>query len=212
MVTWLIVLACIQLGRCLAQTNGAPAPVHKIDGSMIREWLVLGPFPSQVVEPDFLAEAGGEAAARPKEGDTVTAKDGTPRVWKRLRSPDDLVNLERVFGLEHPYAVAYAYCELESDQTGETALRGFACEKSPVWIEGRRAGVLTSEPGTVIDVPPVVPIQLKAGRNRCLIKLHHAGGYSFEFMVQPLPFERAVADLEVVGDDRRPVAGAWVQF
>lgn len=55
------------------------APVHKVDGSFVREWLVLGPFPSPEIGADFLAEAGREANVRPKEGDAVTRKDGT--IW-----------------------------------------------------------------------------------------------------------------------------------
>lgn len=50
--------------HCCAQTNGTPAPVPKLDGSMVRGGLVCGPFPSQVFEPDFLAESGGEATFR----------------------------------------------------------------------------------------------------------------------------------------------------
>ena len=209
---WLMAFAGLLLCRCLAATIGAPAPVHKIDGTMIREWLVLGPFPTQQLETDFLAEAGGEADAKPKEGDMVMSKDGRRLAWTRLNAPNDLVDLERIFGLEHPNAVAYAFCDLESDQTGESTLRGVSNIGSPVWIEGRRVGTIGTERGTVIDARTVVPVQLKAGKNRCLIKLLSTHLYGFELMVQPLPFERAVADLEVVDSGRRPVSGASIQF
>ncbi|MBM3831994.1 MAG: hypothetical protein FJ403_01720 [Verrucomicrobia bacterium] len=116
------------------------APVHSVDGSFVREWLVLGPFPSPEMETDFLADAGGEANVRPKEGDAVTRKDGTILRWTRFRSERDLVSLDRVFGI-HTRSVAYVYCELRADQAGETDVRihcGFS--ESALWLSGKQLG------------------------------------------------------------------------
>ncbi|MDA1272652.1 MAG: hypothetical protein O2960_01180 [Verrucomicrobia bacterium] len=82
-----------------AQLAEKSAPVHNFDGSFVKEWLVLGPFPSKDVESDFLADVGGEANVRPKEGDAVTRSDGTRLSWTRFRSQRDRVNLEEHFGI-----------------------------------------------------------------------------------------------------------------
>ena len=89
-IVWLLGFSLLTCGGVIrSQTPGIPAPVHNIDGSFVREWLVLGPFPSRDFDTDFLADAGGEANVRPKEGDTVAvqlraaafrkSQRGTPR-------------------------------------------------------------------------------------------------------------------------------------
>src|SRR5688572_23330207 len=119
----------------LAQAADTSAPVHNVDGSFVREWLVLGPIPSKEVEVDFLAEAGGEANVRPKEGDTVVTRDGTQFIWTRLRAKRDLVDLEQALGI-CDWSIAYAYCELNSDQSIQTDLRASSAIRSPLWLNG----------------------------------------------------------------------------
>src|SRR5262245_28448980 len=70
----------------VAKAADPSPPVPSPDGGFIREWLVLGPFPSDDLGTDFLAEYGGEANARPQEGDVVAVRDGRKLVWKRYRS------------------------------------------------------------------------------------------------------------------------------
>ncbi|MBM3840841.1 MAG: hypothetical protein FJ398_23365 [Verrucomicrobia bacterium] len=93
---WLVLLKCLFCDQSVtAQAGDNAAPVHIVDGSFVREWLVLGPFPSRDLETDFLASAGGEANVRPKEGDTVSTKDGKQLAWTRLRSKADAVDRPR---------------------------------------------------------------------------------------------------------------------
>ena len=121
--SWLAVLLCLACQLSLAQQSDNSPPLHNVDGSYVREWLVLGPFPSPEMETDFLADVGGEANVRPKEGDGVTLNDGTTLKWTRFRSDLDLVNLEEFFGIQ-PKSVAYVYCELSADRDMETDVRG----------------------------------------------------------------------------------------
>ena len=42
-----------------------PRPTHPVDGEYIKEWLVLGPIPSEDFNTDFLTDVGGEANINP---------------------------------------------------------------------------------------------------------------------------------------------------
>lgn len=145
--------------------NSAPAaedtvPAHNVDGSFVREWLVLGPFPSRNMETDHLADVGGEANVRPKEGDAVTRKDGTILRWTRFRSERDWVDLEKVFGIQ-PKSVAYLYCELSADQAAETDVRGNcgSIARSTLWLNGKKVGPIPMRPlsNSVYDPPRRCP-------------------------------------------------------
>jgi signal transduction histidine kinase/ligand-binding sensor domain-containing protein len=186
------------------------APVHGVDGSFLREWLVLGPFPSKEMNIDFLAQAGGEANVRPKEGDSITASDGRRLTWTRLRSETDLVNIERALGIPD-FSVAYAYCELNSDRPMETDLRAYSYDQGLLWLNGKAAGQTSTSIGSSIDVVPVLPIQLNPGRNACLLKLKTQTEL-WHFLFQPLPSERTTAELHVTDLAGKPAAGALVQF
>ncbi len=209
---WLTMLVFLLPGRLVAaQPAESAAPVHNVDGSFVREWLVLGPFPSENLNLDFLVEAGGEANIRPKEGDTLTTSDGTRLVWTRLRSNHDFVNLEQVFGIRER-AVAYAYCELNSDQPSESDVRFWARTLASVRINGKEAGETPNQVSRNIYIPLVLPIQLNAGRNACLLKLKAVLIEEWQFLFQPLPPGRAVAELHVTDPAQKNVAGGPGQF
>ncbi|MDA1277518.1 MAG: response regulator [Verrucomicrobia bacterium] len=206
----LMALVCALAGWPVsAQAPDRGAPVHTADGSFVREWLVLGPFPSREMETDFLADAGGQARIRPKEGDTVTRSDGTRLTWTRLRSDYDLVNLEKVFGIQ-PWSVAYAYCELSSDRATETDLRPPA-SPSILWLNGSKIEPTPVPPGSSSDVSRTLPIHLKAGPNPCLLKLRVEGG-DWVFSMQPLPPERVSVELLVTDAEGRPAPGAVIEL
>jgi signal transduction histidine kinase/ligand-binding sensor domain-containing protein/CheY-like chemotaxis protein len=194
-----------------AQAAGLDAPVHAVDGSFAREWLVLGPFPGRDLETDFLAEAGGEANVRPKEGDTVTTKDGKQLVWTRLKSGHDLVDLERVFGALE-WSVIYAYCEVNSNESFETVARMVAWPPGVLWFNGKSIGRTHIQIRGRFDLPPILPIQVKAGRNPSLFKLRFEFEPPYAFAFQPLPPSRATAEFHVTDPEGRPVPGALIQL
>ena len=212
-------LLCVIAVACLldaipvrAQPSISTAPVHSVDGSFVRDWLVLGPFPSKDIEADFLADAGGEANVRPKEGDFVTRSDGTALTWTRFRSQRDLINLEQVFDIQ-PHSVAYAYCELSIDQATETDVRGDCGESAALWLNGTKVGQVPVRPWPygVNSPPPVLPVGLNSGRNSCLLKMRH-GQEEWSFTFQPLPPERANLDVHIADLEGGTVTGASVQF
>jgi hypothetical protein len=186
------------------------APVHEINGSFIKDWLVLGPFPSKAMEIDLLEAAGGEANVRPKEGDTVRTRDGKVLTWKRLQSKYDLVNLEQAFGGQE-WAIAYAYCELDSANSAETDIRAHANEAAVLWVNGQVAGPISYQSLGIKDVSTTLPVHLTAGHNACLLKLKQEE-YEWQFMIQPLPPARAVVNLHVIDADQHPAANALVEL
>ena len=68
-----IVFFCFYIAIAHAQDS---VPIHPVDGTFIKEWLVLGPFFPEDLETDFLASANGEALVNPESGDTVTTAEG----------------------------------------------------------------------------------------------------------------------------------------
>ncbi|MHB8522792.1 MAG: sensor histidine kinase [Limisphaerales bacterium] len=210
-ILWTIALLFLVAGQPVAiQAAESGVPVHNVDGTFIKEWLVLGPFLSEDVNLDFLERAGGEANIRPKEGDAIVTSDGTRLVWTRLRSQSDLVNLEQVFGIR-TRAVAYAYCELNCDQPSESDVRFWARDSASVRFNGKEASKRTNLEWSQIDTPFILPIQLKKGRNACLLKLKVAIT-EWQFLFQPLPPGRAVVEIHAIDQARRDVDGALVQF
>lgn len=208
---WLAVLLCLMCRLAFSQQSDNIPPQQRVDGTFIREWLVLGPFPSKEFEPDFLANVGGEDNIRPREGDTVIRSDGMKLTWTRLRSDYDIANLEKVFGIQS-WSVAYAYCELSSDRPMETEFR-LPAYASLLWVNGRKVESNSVRPDSFSDVPVAGPIQLKAGLNSCLLKLRIEAIDSHEwvFSLQPLPPERAAVELLVTDEKGEPVPGALVQ-
>ena len=86
----LLVFFCFYIATAHAQNN---IPTHPVDGTFIKEWLVLGPFFPEDLETDFLVSVNGEAAANPKPGDTVTTAEGETLTWTVHRSQENIVNL-----------------------------------------------------------------------------------------------------------------------
>ena len=203
-VLWFILTARIAMAQ-----NGS-GPLHEVDGSFIREWLVLGPFPSKDIEPDFLGGDGGEANIRPKEGEVVTTKDGNKLVWTRLQSKYDVVDLSSIFDIQD-WSVAYAYCELNSNEKAETDVRIGSHHPPHIWLNGGKTATVQRLPGRQDDSTPMVPIQLETGRNSCLLKIRMESRKHWEFSFQPLPSERARVDFHVEGPTGQPEPLALIQ-
>ncbi len=186
-------------------------PVHRIDGSFVRDWLILGPFPSKSTEVDFLEEMGGEENVHPTEGDSVTAPDGTQLIWSRISSDYDLVDVETVLGYQ-PWSVAYLYCELETDQTFEGHLRMTDSRSTNWigWINGDKIESTSLNGHDVSNIPHWHKAPLRQGRNACLIKII-AELQEATFSFQPLPPESNSIELKVNGVHGQPASDALIQ-
>ncbi len=187
-------LSSVHLWMNVARAADLSAPVHTADGSFIREWLILGPIPSRDLETDLLESAGGEANVRPKEGDTVATKDGKQFVWTRIKSERDTVNLAIRFGsLE--WSVIYAYCEMNSAGPVTTDMRVATFHPAALWLNGEPIGRATLKPR--FESPPVLPIELRAGGNPCLVKFKLEFEPPYAFAFQPLPPHQSTAAFRV---------------
>ena len=59
---WILVFLSLYVTVAHAQDS---VPTHPVDGTFIKEWLVLGPFFPEDLETDFLASVNGEASVNP---------------------------------------------------------------------------------------------------------------------------------------------------
>ena len=142
---------------------------HLIDGKYIREWLMLGPFFPDDLEKDFLADVGGEVNIEPKEGDTVTTADGKMLTWQRYESETDIIEFLDTVGY-HEYATAYAFCVLQSESAGGVSFGVRNDDDIAVWINGQRAYCQPIWRDLAL-YEDVFEANLKAGENRCLVKV-----------------------------------------
>ena len=53
LVSWMALAFLLAGGPLTALGADNSAPVHKLDGSFVREWLVLGPFRPEIWRPTF---------------------------------------------------------------------------------------------------------------------------------------------------------------
>ena len=164
-------------------------PTHSVDGTFIKEWLVLGPFFPADLETDFLASANGEAFANPKPGDTVTTAEGKTLTWTVYRTEGNIIDLQRAMG-KHEKAVCYAFCLLESDQDGDSEIRVGSDDSVVVFLNGQRVHTQPVKRPIRIDEDSVT-VSLRPAKNRCLVKVSNEF-QKWELAARVLPSTRAV--------------------
>ncbi len=168
------------------------------DGRLLG-WLVLGPLPNpgmphtscQGFDTDYLAPVGGEAAAVPSEGQTITAGGRTYR-W-RLAPLDarGRVDFVKALGSSRP-GVAYAYATIESPVAQDARVLLGSDDGVKLWVNN--ALVHTNHVGRWLGPDSdKVSIRLVAGTNRILAKVDQGDG-GWGFMAR------------IVGMDDKPIA------
>ena len=162
----ILVFFCFYIAAAHAQNY---IPTHPVDGTFIKEWLVLGPFFPEDLETDFLTSANGEAAANPKPGDTVTTAEGETLTWTVYRSEKNIVNLLHAAG-NHREAVCYTFCLLESDQSGDGEFLVGSDDGVVVFLNGHKVHTQPVRRPIVVDEDRVA-VSLRPGKNRCLMKV-----------------------------------------
>ena len=178
---WILVFLSLYVTVAHAQDS---VPTHPVDGTFIKEWLVLGPFFPEDLETDFLASANGEAAANPKPGDTVTTAEGKTLTWTVYHSEENIVNLLDAVG-NHREAVCYAFCLLESAMDGDEEILVGSDDGIVVFLNGQRVHTQIVRRPIVVDGDRV-PVSLRPGKNRCLIKVsNNLGNWGFATRVFP---------------------------
>ena len=184
-------------------------PTHPVDGTFIKEWLVLGPFFPEDLETDFLASANGEASVNPKPGDTVTTAEGEILTWTVYRSQGDIVNLLDAVG-NHREAVCYAFCLLESDMDGDGEILVGSDDGVVVFLNAQRVHTQVVRRPLVADKDRV-PVSLRPGKNRCLIKVSNGLG-NWALTTRVLPPTRAVLTGIITDESGKTLANAPVHL
>ena len=182
----ILVFFCFYITTAHAQDS---VPTHPVDGTFIKEWLVLGPFFPEDLETDFLASVNGEALANPKPGDTVTTAEGKTLTWTVYRTDGNLFNLQRAIG-KYEEAVCYAFCLLESDQDGDGEILVGSDDGVVVFLNGQRVHTQRVRRPLVADEDRVT-VSLGPGKNRCLMKISN-GFQDWGLTTRVLPSTRAV--------------------
>jgi alpha-galactosidase len=148
------------------------------------DWHVIGPF----------TDAPGRISLdlkTPIEDEFLRRGDGSVELqkWKRASASrrNGSVNLVRELGA-HEWCVAYGYAEIESIHPRETVLTCGSDDGIKIWLNGKvihiREQQRAYEPGS-----DEVPIYLKAGINRLLIKCdNYTGRWAFGVLVPRASF------------------------
>jgi len=182
---------------------------HNIDEEYIREWLVLGPFFPDDLDRDFLADVGGEAKIKPREGDTVATAQGETLTWKRYESKEDIVDLLKAVG-KHEYATAYAFCVLDSEIEGDAFIYLGSDDSVAVWINGEQVHRFPGDRSIIID-EDLLAARLTAGANNCLVKVSQVtGDWGFAVRVTQTPPGRATLSGVVRDEAGKPVPNLYI--
>ena len=188
------------------------APVHPVDGKYIKAWLLLGPFFPKDLEKDFLASVGGEADVNPKEGDTVTTADGKTLIWKRSTERNFIHLIDEIGDDEN--VTAYVFCRLQSETAEEAEIHLHFHHGVALFLNGEQ---VYHKPGGYSDaydrLHDAVSVNLKAGLNRCLVKLPRpAWGGDWGVAMRVLPSNRAVISGVITHEEGYSPAGTTVRL
>lgn len=184
----LFIILCLSM-LCVvqAQTN---APLHPINGEYIKEWLVLGPFFPSALHVDLLANDGGEAKIDPKEGDIIVTAQGDTLTWRRHQASGNINDLLKIIG-NYQNATAYAFCTLNSINTGRGKILLGSDDGAAVWINSQRVHYNNAARPLFID-HDMFEVDLKEGVNRCLVKISQSTG-AWSFVVRAFPQDQTIS-------------------
>ncbi len=119
---------------------------------------------------DWFSEAGA-GSVHPREGDRQKINEETTLTWERIRSEDGFVNMQT--GIGKDYVVGYAWSEFDSPRETEALLGLGSDDGVKIWLNGDLVhDKWIRRPSRVDD--DVVPLKLKKGSNRILIKIQNA--------------------------------------
>jgi CubicO group peptidase (beta-lactamase class C family) len=201
MIIFSVLCFCIALPASLqaqdAAAKGDTLAAHKLIGSeMIRDWVVIGPFPNQMLDeplPDgvmhagyatnFLADLGSEAAAvltPGVEAESALSPDDSGKVHAQIVKADGrgVLDFEAHYGTID-YAAAYAFATIDADQAQVVNFYFGSDDGAKVWINGELVHQVYTGRGIVIG-EDTFKVELKQGRNTVLIKVaERIGAWGF---------------------------------
>jgi CubicO group peptidase (beta-lactamase class C family) len=187
-------LAPLLWGSAAPSPRAATHPEIAMEGSAVyrelrpdvfmTDWLVCGPFtveaPTEAPEEpeltkkafthDFLTEHGGEAQVEPAPGMTHHLR-GKELSWQHVTSPREFVSFVDLYGMRTE-AAAYAYAEIEMPTPAHAVLGLGSDDAVKVWLNGELVHSNWAFRLFVADQDQV-PLPLRQGRNRLLIKVYN---------------------------------------
>jgi hypothetical protein len=121
---------------------------------------------------DWFSEAGADSV-RPKAGDRQLIDGETVLKWEPVRSKNGFVDLQT--SVPKDYTVGYAWTEFESPRETEAWLGLGSDDGVKLWLNGELVhDQWVRRPSRLDD--EIVPLHLKKGANRILIKIQNATG------------------------------------
>ena len=133
---------------------------------------------------DWFTEAGADSV-RPKAGEKQRIDAETVLTWEKVRSEDGFVNMQT--GIPMDYTVGYAWAEFESPADAEAWLGLGSDDGVKIWLNGELVHDKWIRRASRVD-DDVLPVRLKKGANRMLIKIQNATiDWSFVYRLRLKP-------------------------
>jgi hypothetical protein len=119
---------------------------------------------------DWFAETGA-GSVRPRAGDRQRINDEIELTWEKVASVDGFVEMQS--GIPKDYVVGYAWAEFDSPRETDAWLGLGSDDGVKIWLNGELVhDKWIRRPSRVDD--DVVPLRLRRGPNRILIKIQNA--------------------------------------
>ncbi|MGB2822889.1 MAG: hypothetical protein WBF17_18040, partial [Phycisphaerae bacterium] len=163
---------------------------------------VIGPFDNRGGERNDIAHPVESGPVRLDA--EYAGRRGKKVRWRRCERPSDLapgdehiVDFEKLYGGEN--AAAYASTWIDSDRQADAILALGSDDGVVVWLDGTRIHTNLLERG-YRPMEDEVPLRLRKGRNRLLIKVTQGGGdwrfcgHLLDRKGDPLPGVRCVLE------------------
>jgi hypothetical protein len=151
----------------------------------VKEYLLCGPFVEtetlSAKDGDFLTDAGGEAAIRPTEGQTVGEA-----TWKKVASTSGVFDFAKEMAdVTGKKAVAYAFVTVKVDKLADSVVYLRSGCDVKLYCNGKLVPGTENVKGAGKS-GLLLPIKLVAGDNALLVRLDGTSGkWNYSMYVQP---------------------------
>ena len=184
-----IVITAVFSAPASGQAGDAPRTVIPPNCApvAVREWLVSGEFPSPRVSApppegptgagfnvDYLASLGGETAARPTLGTTISLPGGKSYGFSRHQWEKPYIDFNLISKTPRDVCI-YIYAELESPVEQVVYAHVGTNSAGKAWVGGKPIVDFALD-RVAMPSQHVVQVTLKAGRTPVLVKIDHDGG------------------------------------
>ncbi|MEM1059309.1 MAG: serine hydrolase [Verrucomicrobiota bacterium] len=197
-------------------------PVNELSTTgQLPDWALIGPFDQEKIkdaapdEPsrdgfhkDYL---GGEAAFALKNLEPLALASGDVKPRPATVKANGRVSFNEAYGKD--YAVAYAYCLVESPTDQEVTLGFGSDDSAKVWLNGELVlEEWVPSRGTREDAT-MIPVPLRAGPNRLLVKVEDAVlGWDFQlnlYTPQAIALKKAEAEKQLAAQFEPVAKNRW---